>query len=205
MTDAVTSLVSRIDDDRPFEFERRDVASLWLDAANARLAERRQQIPALAAWADQAGLERVTDLRQLLPLLLTHATYKSYPRALLDKGKWSGLTRWLDTVATESITDVDLTGSHHTGRVDGRSRRRRAPHLRHQRHERKELLPARDQGRPRLHDALHRPVGALAAGARARRQPHGRGARPVAGVEPIDRVLPAVRRTRTATLRGRTS
>ena len=110
MGSAVQALVARIDEASPFEFDRRDLHALWIEGANERLTERRAQIPALDALATQAGVDKITSMEQLVPLLLSHASYKSYPRTFLDKGRWDGLTRWLNTLASESIDDVDLTG-----------------------------------------------------------------------------------------------
>jgi hypothetical protein len=110
MGETADSLVARIGLARPFEYDRHELAPLWLKAANDRLAERRRQIPALAALADKAGVEELTSLEQLVPLLFSHATYKSYPRTFLDKKKWDGLTRWLNTVSTENVDNVDLAG-----------------------------------------------------------------------------------------------
>jgi hypothetical protein len=110
MGSALRGLLERAHEARPFEFDRRELEPRWIEAANERLAERRAQIPVLDALADAAGIREITTLEQLVPLLLSHATYKSYPRAFLDKGRWDGLTRWLNTVAAETIDGVDLTG-----------------------------------------------------------------------------------------------
>jgi hypothetical protein len=104
------ALVARIDDDRPFEFDRRDLEPLWLEAANERLAERRVQIPVLDAHAKEQGVSELSSLADLVPLLFSHATYKSYPRTFVEKGRWDGLTRWLNTVSASDIADVDVSG-----------------------------------------------------------------------------------------------
>ena len=108
---AVTdALVGRIDQERPFDFDRHELEPLWIAAANERLAEQRVRIPALDAVATEHEIDQITTFEQLIPLLFSHATYKSYPRSFLDKGRWDGLTRWLDSVAADSVTDVDLDG-----------------------------------------------------------------------------------------------
>ena len=103
-------IVGRVSLDRPFEFDRRELESSWLEAANERLIEKRSTIPVLDALAKENGIDRIERFEDLIPLLFAHSTYKSYPRSFLEKGRWDGLTRWLDTLAAESITDVDNTG-----------------------------------------------------------------------------------------------
>ena len=110
MHGAADALVGRVDDDRPFEFDRRDLLTHWIAAANERLEHRRARIPVLESLAERAGTGEISRLNQLVPLLLSHTSYKSYPRALLDRGRWEGLTRWLNTLSTEQIEGVDLSG-----------------------------------------------------------------------------------------------
>jgi hypothetical protein len=107
---AADSIVDRIERDRPFEFERADLAQTWIQAADERLTERRARIPVLDALARENGVEQITSLEDLIPLLFAHSSYKSYPRSFLEKGRWDGLTRWLNTLSTETIADLDLTG-----------------------------------------------------------------------------------------------
>jgi hypothetical protein len=103
-------LVSRVTSDRPFEVERSALEELWIDAANDLLAERSQQIPVLSRLVDTVGIDKISSFEDLVPLLFAHSVYKSYPRSLLDKHRWGGLTKWLDTVAASSVTNVDLSG-----------------------------------------------------------------------------------------------
>jgi hypothetical protein len=103
-------LVSRVASDRPFEVERSDLVPMWLVAANDLLAERRQRIPVLSRVADSVGIDTISSLEDLVPLLFAHSVYKSYPRSLLDKRRWDGLTNWLDTVSTSSVKNLDLSG-----------------------------------------------------------------------------------------------
>jgi hypothetical protein len=110
MGDARQELVSRVTSERPFEVGRPELESMWLAAANDLLIERRQQIPVLSRVADSAGIDEISSLEDLVPLLFAHSVYKSYPRSLLDKRRWDGLTNWLDTVAASSVKNVDLSG-----------------------------------------------------------------------------------------------
>jgi hypothetical protein len=109
MATARSELMSRVASERPFDVDRSVLESMWLDAANDLLAERREQIPVLRRVADAAGIDKVSSLEDLVPLLFAHSVYKSYPRSLLEKRRWDGLTNWLDTVAASSVKDVDLS------------------------------------------------------------------------------------------------
>lgn len=81
-----------------------------IEAMDARLQERRRLVPVLA---QRAGAEDVTAIRtfeDMVPLLLPHTTYKSYPESLIVKGHWAQLNRWLDSLSTHRVADVDVTG-----------------------------------------------------------------------------------------------
>ena len=70
MSDARRTIwFSRVASDRPFEVERSALESMWLSAANDLLAERRQQIPVLSRVADSTGVESISSLEDLVPLL----------------------------------------------------------------------------------------------------------------------------------------
>jgi hypothetical protein len=103
-------LISRARESRPFDFDRHEVLPLWLEAANERLEERRRQIPLLDSVANDAGVDRISRLSDLVPLLFTHATYKSYPRSYIERRKWASLTRWLNSVSTSTIQGLDYDG-----------------------------------------------------------------------------------------------
>ncbi|HEX4432706.1 MAG TPA: hypothetical protein VHZ96_25770 [Frankiaceae bacterium] len=103
-------LVARASLDRPFEYDAAQLRPLWLQAAKERLRERAEQIPALKARVEQADVDAVTDLAALIPFLFSHDTYKSYPRDFLDKGRWGLLAKWMSSVSTQRIPDLDYSG-----------------------------------------------------------------------------------------------
>jgi hypothetical protein len=103
-------LVARASLDRPFEYDQQELRPLWLQAARERLLERAEQIPALKARVEEAKLEAVTDLADLIPFLFSHDTYKSYPRDFLDKGRWGLLAKWLSSLSTQRVSDLDYSG-----------------------------------------------------------------------------------------------
>jgi len=109
MGDARQALVSMADQARPFDVARTELEATWLDAANDLFAKRRRQIPALDRLAEDVRVDRISSLEDLVPVLFAHSAYKSYPRSLLEKRRWDGLTRWLNTVAASPIENIDLT------------------------------------------------------------------------------------------------
>lgn len=87
-----------------------DLAPARLQAADELFQERRQQIPLLAKRAEDAGIDRIDDFSDLVPLLFAHTVYKSYPQSFYDKGRWDRMLQWLDTLSVEDVTDVDVEG-----------------------------------------------------------------------------------------------
>lgn len=93
-----------------YDIPRADLEPLWLEAANERLAQQRERIPVLARLADEKGITEIRSLDDLVPLLFAHSNYKSYPESLVANGRWALMNRWLDTLSSVRIADVDLEG-----------------------------------------------------------------------------------------------
>lgn len=87
-----------------------DLMPLWLRAANERLAQQRQRIPVLARLADEVGISEIRTLDDLVPLLFAHSNYKSYPEGFIAKGRWDLMNRWLDTLSSMRVENVDVNG-----------------------------------------------------------------------------------------------
>lgn len=83
---------------------------LQLQAAQEYFAERRQQVPILARRADDMRVDAIRNVEDMGKVLFAHTTYKSYPQAYIDKGQWDKLTRWVRTLSTQSLENVDLNG-----------------------------------------------------------------------------------------------
>lgn len=93
---------------RPFEYDLEEIKPLWIEAAKERLRERTQQVPALASRLSGLDISAVQDLGDLIPTLFTHDTYKSYPRDFLTKGRWNLLGKWLRSLSTRSLPEIEL-------------------------------------------------------------------------------------------------
>jgi hypothetical protein len=83
---------------------------LQLEAARERLEEQRPLIPALDRRCTESGVDAIKSPADLVPLLFSHVTYKSYPASFIEKGQWDRLSLWLETVTAPKVSSVDLSG-----------------------------------------------------------------------------------------------
>lgn len=110
MHDAVSRLLKLMDDDDPYGYPATEIAALQLEAANERLAERREQVRVLSQRATDAGIDGISSLADIVPLLFAHTTYKSYPEAFVANGNWSGMVSWLRALSALPVGSIDLDG-----------------------------------------------------------------------------------------------
>lgn len=89
-----------------------------IDRIDAHFRERVAQVPVLRQRAGAERIETVTSLEQLVPILFPHVTYKSYPEALIPKGQWATMNKWLDSLSSRRVVDVDVDGLE-PGDTDG--------------------------------------------------------------------------------------
>jgi hypothetical protein len=110
--DHISAVLDRSWDDL-FGLSMAEREEFQLAAARERFETLAPQIRVLQAQADTAGLSRIDDLDDLVPLLFNHTAYKSYPMSLIEHGRFDLMTRWLD-----GLTSIDL--SHvEAGHCDG--------------------------------------------------------------------------------------
>ncbi len=98
--------------DKPNEaldLPQRDLRQMQLTAAQDLFDERRDQIVVLRQRAKDTGIERIEKLADLVPLLFSHTTYKSYPESVIHDGRWDVLNRWYATLCPVPI-DVNVDG-----------------------------------------------------------------------------------------------
>jgi hypothetical protein len=79
-----------------------------MDRAQPR--DRGEQSERAAAGGGKQSRVRRRDLADVVPLLLPHTAYKSYPESFLIEQKWDRLTKWLGTVSTYPTDNVNLDG-----------------------------------------------------------------------------------------------
>jgi hypothetical protein len=100
ITDPNTAFDQSIDHLRP----------LQIRAAQEVFEQRIQQIPLLRKRAEDARIDRIRKLEDIVPLLFAHTVYKSYPQSFIDGNRWDRMTQWLGTLSAESLADVDVGG-----------------------------------------------------------------------------------------------
>src|SRR3546814_19433203 len=97
MTSAVEQLIAYAKTADPFRNAPENLAELQLEAVRERFSERRGQIKVLDKRAKETGVDEITSLDDVVPLLFAHTNYTRYPEACIDSGKWNNMTVWLRT------------------------------------------------------------------------------------------------------------
>ncbi|MFE9442211.1 hypothetical protein ACFYO2_25130 [Streptomyces sp. NPDC006602] len=93
-----------------FDQAAEDLREVQLEAAREAFAALRERIPLLRTRAQETGVHEITGLDDLVPLLFSHTSYKSYPVSLITAGRWDRLLRWYTTVSAVEPSDVDMDG-----------------------------------------------------------------------------------------------
>ena len=88
----------------------KEVRDAQVEALNERFQEQRYRVKLVDFRAKEAGIEEVRRREDIVPLLLPHTAYKSYPESFLLGEKWDRLTKWLGTVSTHPTDNVDTDG-----------------------------------------------------------------------------------------------
>ncbi|HEX8055555.1 MAG TPA: hypothetical protein VF481_02750 [Novosphingobium sp.] len=110
MGEAVDRLLAYQHGDRCYTVPYAEVRDLQVAAMNEKLQEQVGKIRLVKFRAEEAGIDAIAKLEDVVPLLLPHTAYKSYPESFLIEEKWDKLTKWLGTVSTYPVSDTDLVG-----------------------------------------------------------------------------------------------
>ncbi|MEZ5735864.1 MAG: hypothetical protein R3E09_08675 [Novosphingobium sp.] len=106
---AVSKLTSYMPDASGFDIPYDELRELQLEAMNERLQDRIDRIKLVGLRAKDAGIDEIRRLEDVVPLLLPHTAYKSYPESFLTEKKWDRLTKWLGTISAYPTDNVDLS------------------------------------------------------------------------------------------------
>ncbi|MDB5726685.1 MAG: hypothetical protein JWQ16_3439, partial [Novosphingobium sp.] len=87
---------------------RSEIEAMQLAALQQRFASLRDRIPVLTAAAREQGIESLTSLADGARLLFPHTVYKSYPVALLERGRFDQMTKWLSRLTTVDLSAADV-------------------------------------------------------------------------------------------------
>ena len=109
MTPARQQLLDMIlEPDTAFDQQMSDMTPLQLRAAQELFEERRTQIPLVNRRAEEAGIDRINSLQDIVPLLFAHTVYKSYPPSFVEQGRWDRMLQWLNTLSVDDVMSVDV-------------------------------------------------------------------------------------------------
>ncbi|MFT4046191.1 MAG: hypothetical protein QM661_05785 [Solimonas sp.] len=110
MSSAVERLTQMIDAEDRFDYPHAELRGTQIEALDERFQDRRQRIKLLAHRAGEAGVGEIRSREDMVPLLFPHTAYKSYPESLLINGQWDRLGKWMGTIASHPIENVDTAG-----------------------------------------------------------------------------------------------
>jgi hypothetical protein len=105
---ALQQLLNLAGVDDPFAAAPANLVELQIAAAQERLEQRRKQIRVLDQRATDRGVDRIERLEDIVSLLFSDATYKSYPESFLDQRRWDRLTMWFQTLSSDTINGIDF-------------------------------------------------------------------------------------------------
>lgn len=94
----------------PYAVPRPALQQLQLEAAHELFSQRRQQIQILDRRAQDTGVSSIEGFADLVPLLFSHTTYKSYPQSFVAKGQWKQMLRWFASLSARPVDGVDVEG-----------------------------------------------------------------------------------------------
>lgn len=92
-----------------FALDSNYVHELQLTWLLRRFSDLRPKIAAVDQLASNIGIDKIDDLDDVIPLCLPHTMYKAYSFADVDKGRWTRLTNWLQTLTVHDLSKADLT------------------------------------------------------------------------------------------------
>lgn len=107
---AVDRLTGLVSDEGRFEIPYSELRQTQIEAMNERFQERKGTLKLLSHRAQEAGITEVRSIEDMVPLLFPHTAYKSYPEGWLMQEKWDRMTKWLGTISSHPIQQIDLQG-----------------------------------------------------------------------------------------------
>ena len=110
MSDSIGQLTAFEAGSDPGAYRWKDLEPLWVDAMDQRFQECRSKIVVLDRLARDRGVDRITKLTDVVPLLFAHSAYKSYPDAFIERNRWDRMNLWLSTLSKYPVEGIDLEG-----------------------------------------------------------------------------------------------
>lgn len=91
-----------------FDLSAADLLPRQIAAADELLQDRVGRIRLLRNRAETSGITTIREPNDIVPLLFAHTAYKSYPEGWLTERKWDRLGKWLETVSSHPVAEVDV-------------------------------------------------------------------------------------------------
>lgn len=110
MGKSVDALLAHRGKENSYDLPHREISDLQIAAMNERFQEQKDQIKVVAHRAEEGNIEQLSRMEDAVPLLLPHTAYKSYPERFLTEKRYDRLTKWLGTVSSLLIDQVNLDG-----------------------------------------------------------------------------------------------
>ncbi len=105
---AIDKLTSLVDSPERYAIPQSDLLPLQIAAANELFSSKLNQISLLRHRAESGEVTEIRDVSDIVPLLFAHTAYKSYPERWLRNGDWKRMSKWLGTVSSHPVENVDL-------------------------------------------------------------------------------------------------
>ncbi len=111
-------MITETDSDKLVEISYRDwwampqaeVDAFQLKVLQQRFNDLKDKVVTLGKLAEIQGVDAITTLDDVVPILFQHTAYKSYPMSLLEKGKFKQLTQWLNKLTAHDLSNLDVSG-----------------------------------------------------------------------------------------------
>jgi hypothetical protein len=107
MATAVGKITKLVDASDRYDISPAALLPVQIEAASERLAAHGASIQFVKNRIEDTGVKCIGEPADLVPLLLAHTAYKSYPETWLEKGRWPQLTEWLDTISANRVREID--------------------------------------------------------------------------------------------------
>ena len=95
---------------RMHSIPRDELQELQRQAMAIRFQQHRESIETVRRLADRLGITELNEFDDVVPLMLSHTAFKSYPAALIDGKRFDLVTSWLDKLTSHALSHVDTVG-----------------------------------------------------------------------------------------------
>ena len=94
---------------RMWSMPRSERESKQWEGLQLRFRQLRDEIGYLKKIADRDGIDSLSGIEDVIPLLFEHTVYKSYPASLLEKSRFGMINSWMEKLSTVSLKHVEVS------------------------------------------------------------------------------------------------